>query len=245
MKKNGEPETACVNFDFNAWGEKYPPWSRDAAIPKQIAGARSFRCFDADFVLEGGSVDCDGQGTLLTTQSCLLNSNRGVGRTREQMEQRLRDWLCAERILWLEDGIVGDDTDGHIDDIARFVAPGRVVAAEESNPQDPNYEILQRNLERLRKFEDAHGRRLEVISLPMPAPLVIDAERLPASYVNFYLANATVLVPVFEQAQDQVALSILKELFPDREVIGISAQALVVGLGAVHCLTQQEPRAAS
>ncbi|MDX1649587.1 MAG: agmatine deiminase family protein, partial [Myxococcota bacterium] len=191
------------------------------------------------------SVDGDGEGTVLTTEQCLLNPNRRAPgeapRTRAAMEARLADWLGAERVLWLGGGIEGDDTDGHVDDVARFVAPGVVVAAEQRDPADPDHAPLAANLERLRGMRDARGRRLEVVPLPMPPRVEAAGARCPASYANFYLANEVALVPVFDAAQDARALAILRELLPGREVVGIPARTLVVGLGAVHCLTQQEP----
>jgi agmatine deiminase len=238
-------ELAVVDFGFDAWGRKYPPWERDAAVPRRIAEARGLRRFEPGFVLEGGSVDGDGEGTVLTTTQCLLHPNRLVEgeapRTREGMEARLAAWLGAERVLWLGDGIEGDDTDGHVDDVARFVAPGVVVAAEQPDRADPDHAPLAENLTRLRAMRDARGRRLDVVALPMPPRLEAGGARCPASYANFYLANEVVLVPVFDAPQDARALAILRELLPGREVLGIPARTLVVGLGAVHCLTQQEP----
>ena len=238
-------ELAVADFGFDAWGGKYPPWDRDAAGPRRVAAARGLRRFEAGFVLEGGSVDGDGEGTVLTTEQCLLNPNRRAPgeapRTRAAMEARLADWLGAERVLWLGGGIEGDDTDGHVDDVARFVAPGVVVAAEQRDPADPDHAPLAANLERLRGMRDARGRRLEVVPLPMPPRVEAAGARCPASYANFYLANEVALVPVFDAAQDARALAILRELLPGREVVGIPARTLVVGLGAVHCLTQQEP----
>lgn len=238
-------ELAVVDFGFDAWGKKYPPWDRDAAVPRRIAEARGLRRFDPGFVLEGGSVDGDGEGTVLATEQCLLHGNRLVPgeppRTRETMEARLADWLAAERVLWLGEGIEGDDTDGHVDDVARFVAPGLVVAVRQPDRADPDHAPLARNLERLRAMTDARGRRLEVVPLPMPPRLEAEGARCPASYANFYLANGAALVPVFGAPEDERALGILRELLPGREVIGIPSRDLVVGLGAVHCLTQQEP----
>lgn len=238
-------ELACVDFGFDAWGGKYPPWDRDAAIPAYVASALGVRRFEADFVLEGGSVDGDGEGTVLTTTSCLLHPNRRrpgePPRTREGMEARLHAWLGADRVLWLGDGIVGDDTDGHVDDFARFVAPAVVVAAEEPDAGDPNHAPLAANLGRLRGALDARGRRLVVATVPMPPPVVVDGVRCPASYANFLLANGVALVPVFDVPSDRRALDVLRELLPGRDIVGIPSRALVAGLGAVHCLTQQEP----
>lgn len=231
----------AVDFGFDAWGRKYPPWDRDAAVARRVAGARGVRRYEAGFVLEGGSVEGNGAGTVLTTASCLLHPNREAGRTRETMEERLRDWLCAERVLWLGDGIEGDDTDGHVDDLTRFVGPTTVVTAVEPDPSDPNHRVLDDNLRALRAMGDGRGGRLQVATLPMPPALHSESGRCPASYANFYLANRRVLVPVFAAPSDARALRILAELLPDREVAPIPARDLVHGLGAVHCLTQQEP----
>jgi len=243
----GGSQPALVDFGFDAWGRKYVPWDQDDAVPRRIAALRGARCFRADFVLEGGSVDGDGDGTAVTTESCLLNGNRlrpgEPPRSPEQMERRLHDWLGVEHVLWLGQGIAGDDTDGHVDDVARFVAPGLVVAAHEPDPADLNHAPLAANLARLHGMCDARGRRLDVLPLPMPAPVVVHGVRCPASYANFYLANGVVLVPVFDVPQDATAVSILREALPGREVAAIPARDLVQGLGAVHCLTQQEPLA--
>jgi len=240
---SGEP--VLVDFGFNAWGGKYPPWTRDEAASERIAASTRQRRRAVDAVLEGGSIDGDGRGTVLTTESCLLNPNRVVGappRRREDVEQLLSATLGTECVIWLGDGIVGDDTDGHVDDIARFVAPGVVVAAVEEDTGDANHAALAANLERLRGSRDAAGRPLDVVELPMPAPVHHAGDRLPASYANFYVGNAAVLLPVFAQPSDARAAAVLAECFPRRAVVGIPSADLVVGLGAVHCLTQQEPR---
>jgi len=232
-----------VDFDFDAWGGKYPPWDRDAAVPARVAEITGVPRRRAGFVLEGGSVDGNGRGAVLTTESCLLHANREPGRTREGMERRLRDWLGAAQVLWLAEGIAGDDTDGHVDDVARFTDAGTVVAAVEDDPGDPNHTPLRENLRRLRGMRDAEGKPLAVATLPMPPAHRAAGHRSPASYANFYVANGVVLLPVFGAATDARAQSALGELFPDREVVPVPAHALVVGLGAVHCLTQQEPAA--
>jgi agmatine deiminase len=238
-------ERALLDFRFNAWGGKYPPWTRDDAVPAQVAAILDLRRFPVAEVLEAGSVDGDGRGCVLTTEACLLNPNRnpdrGLPRTRDEAEALLARTLGARQVLWLGDGVVGDDTDGHVDDLARFVAPGTVVAAVEDDPADPNFEPLQENLRRLRGMRDAEGRPLRVVTLPMPPPVVADGVRCPASYANFYLANGVALVPTFGATSDRRALQVLAELLPGREVVGIPSRDLVVGLGAVHCLTQQEP----
>jgi agmatine deiminase len=236
-------EVAVVDFRFDSWGRKYPPWDLDDRIPRAIAAARKMRRFGVELVLEGGSVEGNGLGSVLTTESCLLNPNRGASRSREALEQVLHDTLAATHVLWLAGGIEGDDTDGHVDDVCRFVDPGTVVAVEESDPRDPNRAALAENLRRLRRMRDQDGKPLAVATLPMPPPLSIAGLRCPASYANFYLANRVALVPVFDAPSDARALAALRELLGDREVVPIPARDLVVGLGAVHCLTQQEPAA--
>jgi agmatine deiminase len=236
-------DLAALDWGYNAWGGKYPPWDLDDEVPRRVADLLRVPCFSPGMILEGGSIDGDGEGTLLTTEACLLNPNRNPGLARGEIESRLREFLAVERILWLGDGIAGDDTDGHVDDLARFVAPGVVVTAVEDDPRDENYAVLQDNLARLRAMRDARGRALEVVPLPMPSPVEHEGQRLPASYANFYVGNAAVLVPVFGCPNDERALATLTRLFPGRRVAGIRAEDLVWGLGAFHCLTQQQPRA--
>jgi agmatine deiminase len=224
----------ALDFGFDAWGGKYPPWDLDAALGARIARATGAPCEAPGFVLEGGAVDGDGNGTILTTESCLLNPNRErPARSRAQMEERLARWLGARCTVWLLGGIEGDDTDGHIDDCARFVAPGVVVAALAAS--GPDAAVLGENRRRL----VAAG--LEVHDLPMPPAHRIDGQLCPASYANFYLANGVALVPVFGADTDAHALDLLADLLSDREVIGIPSRNLVLGLGAIHCLSQQEP----
>ena len=224
----------ALAFGFNAWGGKYPPWDLDDRVGATVAAIAGAPCEEPGFVLEGGSIEGDGAGTIVTTESCLLNPNReATPRTREQMEARLARWLGARRVVWLEGGIEADDTDGHIDDCARFVAPGVVVAARADTGADQA--ILTENARRLR----AAG--LTVVDLPMPPVHRIDGEACPASYANFYLANGAALVPVFGAASDARALAVLRDTLPGREVIGVPCRTLVLGLGAIHCLSQQEP----
>jgi agmatine deiminase len=235
-----------LDFEFDAWGGKYPPWGLDAAVASQMAQILRLPSEKVDLVLEAGSIEGDGQGTILTTESCLLHPNRnrpGIDRSREGLERTLAERLGAKKVLWLGDGIVGDDTDGHIDDLTRFIGPGRVVTATESDTNDENHGALAANRLRLSAMRDAEGRRLEVIDLPMPPRIEGPEGRLPASYANFYFANAAVLVPVFGVERDREALAILEELITDRPVVPIPSECLVLGLGAVHCLTQQEPSA--
>jgi len=231
---------ALVDFRFDAWGGKYPPWDRDDAVPRVMQAHLGLPRFEADFVLEGGSIDGNGRGCVLTTEACLLHPNRERGRTRERMEARLAEWLGARHVLWLGDGIEGDDTDGHVDDVARFVDPGTVVAAVESREADPNQEVLAENLRRLRGMRDQDGKPLAVATLPMPPPRRALGRRSPESYANFYLGNGVALVPTFGAPSDARALAVLGELLPGREVVGVPSSALVLGFGAVHCLSQQE-----
>ena len=234
-------ELGLTNWRFNAWGTKYPPWDLDDRVPERIAQGLDLIPFTPDIVLEGGSIEVNGRGMLLTTESCLLNPNRNPTLTRSDIEHSLRAFLGVQHISWLGEGIAGDDTDGHVDDIARFVNPTTVVCAVEDDPADANYKPLQDNLHRLQSMRDQSGQALRVVPLPMPGPVEQAAERLPASYVNFYIANRTVLVPSYGQPQDHTALSILQELFPGRRLRGIPCRELVVGLGALHCVTMQQP----
>lgn len=240
----GEAPLRLIDFEFDAWGGKYPPWDRDAAVPAAMAAARQVQRFVAGFVLEGGAIDGDGEGTILTTESCLLNPNRGrpgQERTRKNLERWLGEILGVRKTLWLEDGIEGDDTDGHVDDLTRFIAPGRVVTIVEGERSDPNHLPLAENRRRLETMHDAAGRALEVVELPTPGVIAGPGGRLPASYANFYFGNQAVLLPVFDVEADREAIRVLEAIVEDRPVIPIPALALVQGLGAVHCLTQQEP----
>jgi agmatine deiminase len=247
--KNPKGKSAIVNWQFNGWA-KYPNWKHDNAATAAIAKKLKIRSWEPKvgrhpIVLEGGSIDVNGQGLLLTTEECLLSSvqqrNPGIGRT--ALEQVFADYLGVRKVLWLGQGIAGDDTHGHVDDLARFVAPGTVATVVEDNPDDINYRPLQENLERLRGMTDASGQRLGIVPLPMPGPVVFQGQRLPASYANFYIANKKILVPTFNDPKDRVALGTLADLFPNREVVGIHAVDLIWGLGTLHCLTQQQPQA--
>lgn len=236
---------ALNNWGFNSWGGKYPPWDLDNAVPREISRRLSIQMFSPGIILEGGSIEVNGQGTLLTTESCLLNMKRNPYLSRERVEIVLREFLGVLQVLWLGSGIVGDDTDGHVDNLARFVNPTTLVAVVEENPADANYAVLQANWERLQQMTDPEGRPFEVVALPMPKPVVVRGVRLPASYANFTLANACVLVPVFEQESDTVALERLAPFFPGRRIVPIPGVELIVGLGACHCLTQQQPALSS
>jgi agmatine deiminase len=241
-------EKAIVHFHFNAWA-KYPDWQWDRKVPETAARITGKRLFDAriggrPFVLEGGGIEVNGRGTLITTEECYLDPAvqvRNPGAGRAQFEDALNQYLGVNNICWLAAGPVGDDTHGHIDDICRFVNPTTLVLIREDNPKDVNYRPLNENWERIRDLRLEDGSRPEVVALPMPAPVFFDRERLPASYANFYISNAAVLAPTFNDVNDRAALGILGELFPDRPVVGIHAVDLVLGFGSLHCLTQQEP----
>jgi len=244
QRQEGAAAEAIVDWKFNAWGDKYPPYDLDDVIPTHIGDELSLPVFHPGIVMEGGSIDVNGLGTLLTTEACLLNPNRNPELDRAEIEQHLRAYLGVSHILWLGDGIVGDDTDGHVDDLTRFVDPRTVVTAIEEDPADENYEPLQRNLERLNRMTDQNGRPLRVVTLPMPRPMWHDGQRLPASYANFYLANGLVLLPAYDPPRDEEAGATLQSLFPNRELVAIDCTDLVWGLGAFHCVTQQWPSTA-
>jgi agmatine deiminase len=240
-----------IDFRFNAWA-KYDNWKFDNQIPARMAKALKIPAIKAEvqnqgkpyhFVLEGGSIDTNGRGTLLTTEECLLSpvQQRNPGLSREQIERTLYDFLGLTRILWLDRGIVGDDTHGHVDDITRFVSEDTILTVVEPNKSDPNHEPLAETLRRLKSMTDQDGRKFRIVELPMPSPVIFRGQRLPASYANFYIANDVVLVPVFNDSNDRFALNILSELFPAREVVGIYCRDLVWGLGTIHCMTQQQP----
>ena len=231
-----------VDWGYNAWGNKYPPYDLDDVIPSLVGKALDIPVYHPGIVMEGGSVDFNGKGTILTTSACLLNPNRNPHLGQSEIEQYLYDYYGAEQILWLGDGIIGDDTDGHIDDITRFVNEDTVVTVVEENRSDDNYPILQENLATLKNMRLLNGKQLNIIELPMPAPVEYDGQRLPASYANFYIANAAVIVPTYrDERNDQKALDLLSSCFPDRKVIGIDSTDVIWGLGSWHCLSQQEP----
>lgn len=247
--KDPAGQLVMTNWRFNAWA-KYDNWHRDDAVNASLQPLLGHplvepTCRGERVVLEGGSIDVNGAGLLLTTEECLLDTvqQRNPGLSQQELEQVFAEYLGVKKVLWLGRGITGDDTHGHIDDLARFVAPRTIVTVVEENRDDPNHGPLRENLERLRNMMDLAGHSFEVVPLPMPAPLWFDGQRLPASYANFYIANDRVLVPTFNDEQDRRALGILADLFPGRKVIGIHAVDLVWGLGTLHCLTQQEPAA--
>ena len=235
---------ALVDWEYNAWGGKYPPFDKDNAVPGHIAALQQRRRFVPGIIMEGGGIDGNGRGTVLTTEQCLLNTNRNPKLDRSTIEQYLADYLGARKVLWLSGGdMVGDDTDGHIDQLARFVDERTVVCAWEDDPSDENYEPLQQNFWQLQSMADQDDRPLRVIPLPMPRPLFNGEQRMPGSYCNFHIANGVVIVPQFDDPHDQTAREILGRLLPGRQVIGLPALDLIWGLGAYHCLSQQEPRA--
>lgn len=246
--RNRRREKAIVHFHFNAWA-KYDDWQRDRRVPEIAANLLRKRLFNAecngkDFVIEGGGIEVNGRGTVLTTEECYLDPKvqvRNPGLGRKEIDETLKEYLGVRNVLWLVAGPVGDDTHGHIDDICRFVNPKALVLIKETNKKDENYHPLSENWERVQELRLEDGAKPEVIALPMPAPLYFDGYRLPASYANFYISNAAVLVPTFNDPNDRVALGILGELFKDRPVVGIHAVDLVLGFGTLHCLTQQQP----
>lgn len=236
-------DAAIVDWGFNAWGGKYPPYGDDDAVPTRVAEELKLPVFYPGIVMEGGAVEFNGAGTVMTTSSCLLNKNRNPHLNKQQIEQYLKDYYGQTHVVWLGEGIAGDDTDGHIDDLARFINPTTIVTAVEDDPKDENYKILQDNLKRLRKLKDQDGRPFDIIEIPMPGVVEHDGQRLPATYVNFYFINGALLVPTFRHKRnDRRALEILQQHLPDRQVVGIDCVELIWGLGAIHCLTQQQPR---
>ena len=241
LTREGDPKLAVVDWDYNAWGWKYPPFEDDDVVPTIIAEKLGLPVFHPGMVLEGGSIDVNGSGTLLTTKSCLLNPNRNPDLSQAEIEQRLKDYLGVTNILWLGDGIEGDDTDGHVDDLTRFIGRTSIVTVVEDDENDSNFEPLRLNFELLKGMDAEDGTPLEIHRLPMPGKIVRDHERLPASYANFYIANKVVLLPTFADTNDRWAVAILEKAFPGRKVIPIDCRELIWGLGAFHCLTQQMP----
>ncbi len=252
--ESGHNTLAVTNWKFNAWA-KYPDWEQDNALPGRVAELLHLPSFapaitlpdgtEHHLVLEGGSIDTNGAGVLLTTEECLLSpvQQRNPGVSRAQLEQAFHDYLGIEQVLWMNRGIAGDDTHGHVDDITRFVNADTIVTVTEANTADENHLPLAENLDRLRASRSRDGRPFRIVELPMPAPVVFEGQRLPASYANFYIANGLILVPTFNDANDRHALNTLADLFPDRRVVGIHCVDFIWGLGALHCMTQQQPAA--
>jgi agmatine deiminase len=246
LKFIGQP-LAYNDWIFNAWGNKYEELKQDDKIPARLQSVLKVPRFEPGIVMEGGSIEVNGAGCVLTTEQCLLNPNRNPDLTRDEIERYLKSYLGVEKVLWLGEGIVGDDTDGHIDDIARFVSPTVIVCAVEDDPEDANYKLLQDNLKRLRTMTNADGRSFDIVTLPMPGVVggsstdKRNLDRLPASYANFYIANGVVLAPVFGNANDARAVETLQKLFSDRRVVSINCEPLVWGMGTIHCVSQQQP----
>ena len=235
------PEPVAVAWEWNAWGGKYPPWDTDAKVARTIARWLGMQVVLPGIVLEGGGIETDGEGTLLVNHRCVEDSARNPGLSRQDLEQVLCDQLRIDRVLWVGGGLAGDDTDGHIDQLARFVAPGRVVAARQPDPLDPNHAALEANLNVLRTFQDSQGRRLEVIPIDIPSRYCFENTQLPASHLNFYIANGIVAVPVFSDSTDDAALSTIERCFPGREILPVDCCALVRGRGGLHCITRDQP----
>lgn len=243
LTRKEEGPLAFVDWIFNAWGEKYPDYVRDDGVIRTLAKLIGAAVFEPGIVLEGGSIDVNGLGTCLTTEQCLLNPNRNPNLSQSQIERVLQDFVNVRQVIWLGRGIAGDDTDGHIDDIARFVNPITIACCLEDDQADENYPALRESFERLEAARDQDGKKFTVVPLPMPGRVVAEGRRMPASYANFYLANGVVLVPTYDHPNDHRALGILRELFPGRKIVGVPCTALVPGFGAIHCVTQQEPLA--
>lgn len=241
INPEAEIKKVIVDWGYNAWGDKYPPYDKDDVIPTLIGKHYNIPVYHPGIVMEGGSVEFNGQGTLLTSTACLLNPNRNPHLNQEQIETFLYNYYGVEQVLWVDEGIVGDDTDGHIDDTVRFVNANTVLTVIEENKQDENYALLQHNLRQLQQMRLLNGQQLNIIELPMPDAVVYEEQRLPASYANFYISNAAVVVPTYRCAQDDKALQIIQQCFPDRNVIGIDSTEIIWGLGSFHCLSQQEP----
>lgn len=240
--RGGRRKLAIVDWGYNAWGGKYPPFDADDAVPTRLAGLLGLPLFRTPVVMEGGAVDFNGAGSVLTTESVLLNPNRNPGLSKRQVEKILKAWYGQEQVLWLGEGIEGDDTDGHVDDLARFLDARTIVTAVEGDPRDPNHAVLRENLRRLAKLRDRSGRPFEILTIPMPKRIEREGQRLPATYLNFLFVNRAVLVPTFrDRRTEKPALATLARALPKHQVVGIDCHELIWGLGAIHCLTQQQP----
>lgn len=239
--KKTSGELAAIKWEFNAWGNKFPELLTDGEIPKKVSDWKKIPLVKTDLILEGGAVEVNGEGVCLTTEQCLLNKNRNPGMSKEEIEQYLDNYLGISKTIWLKEGLINDHTDGHIDELARFVSENQIVCAQEENPDDENYEILKKNFELLSKESVNNNNRLEIIKLPMPHMYYEDGKKAPVSYTNFYIGNKAVLAPTFNDKNDQEALEILQSCFPEREIIGIDCSDIIYGGGAIHCITQQQP----
>ena len=236
-----ENQLNIVKWNFNCYGGKYPPWDDDNAVPINIGKQLNLPVVKPEIILEGGSIDVNGKGTLLTTTGCLLNKNRNPHLTKKDLEKYFHDYLGVTNTLWLGEGVVNDDTDGHVDDLARFVNPTTVVCVKEDNPHDANYKYLKENFEQLQAMKDQNGKPLNVVALPMPDPVIYLDEQTPASYANFYIGNKIILMPTFRQEKDEAAKNILQKYFPTRKVVGVDSYDVIWGQGSWHCLSQQQP----
>jgi agmatine deiminase len=241
LNKQDPNKKAIVDWNYNAWGNKYPPFDLDDVIPTKIGNALGLDVFHPGIIMEGGSVDFNGAGTVITSTACLLNPNRNPHLNQSQIEQYLMDYYGQEQVLWVDEGIVGDDTDGHIDDTVRFVNEDTVITVIEENRKDENYALLQHNLKQLHTMRLLNGKQLNIVEIPMPDDVIWEDQRLPASYANFYIANQQVIVPTYKCSKDDEVLSSIQTCFPGREVIGIDSTDIIWGLGSFHCLSQQEP----
>jgi agmatine deiminase len=241
INQDAAQKKVIVDWGYNAWGNKYPPYELDDVIPTLIGNQLNMPVYYPGIVMEGGSVEFNGKGTLLTSRSCLLNPNRNPQLNQSQIEEYLSNYYGIDQILWIDEGIVGDDTDGHVDDTVRFVNEDTVLTVIEENATDENYSLLQHNLKQLQQMRLLNGKQLNIIELPMPDKLVYEGQRLPCSYANFYIANKSVIVPIFHCKNDDKALQIIQQCFPSREVVGIDSTDIIWGLGSFHCLSQQEP----
>jgi len=241
MNKQDPTKKAIVDWNYNAWGNKYPPFDQDDVIPTKIGQALGYEVFHPGIIMEGGSVDFNGAGTVITSTACLLNPNRNPHLNQSQIEQYLMDYYGQDQVLWVDEGIVGDDTDGHIDDTVRFVNEDTVITVIEENKQDENYGLLQHNLKQLQQMRLLSGKQLNIVEIPMPNDVIWEDQRLPASYANFYIANQQVIVPTYRCSKDDQVMTIIQQCFPDREIVGIDSTDIIWGLGSFHCLSQQEP----
>ena len=231
-----------VKWDFNAWGNKYEDLLSDNNIPYEMNKTLKVPIFEPSIVMEGGSIDVNGSGIVLTSKQCLLNKNRNPTLDKEKIEQYLTEYLNISKVLWLNEGLIGDDTDGHIDDIARFVSKGTIVCAYEEDKEDENYPALEENYKLLKNMTGLDGKKFNIVTLPMPGIIEIEGKRFPGSYTNFYIGNKAVVVPVFGHENDEKALSILRSLFPDRKVVGVDCKTMIEGMGTLHCASQQQPK---
>jgi agmatine deiminase len=241
INPHAKQKKVIVDWNYNAWGDKYPPYDLDDVIPTLIANHFDIPVFHPGIIMEGGSVEFNGEGTLITSTACLLNENRNPHLSKQQIEYYLSEYYGVDQILWIDEGIVGDDTDGHIDDTVRFVNADTVIAVIEDDKNDDNYHLLQSNLKQLKKLRLLNGKQLNIVELPMPDCISYEEQRLPGSYANFYIANNAVIVPTFQCSKDERALQIIQDCFPERNIVGIDSLDIIWGLGSFHCLSQQEP----